>query len=345
VVYEANPKYRGTNKPLIQKIVSIGAAPSTDFAAYQADEIDFVSGMNLSPAENEIIAKDPKLQKETHSQPNDYRTDYLFFDVQNPPFNNIKVRQAFSHVVDRDALIKEIIKPNQGISAYSYLMPGFPASNSQGLKDIQSYDPAKARHLLAETGYPGGKGFPRLTLWLRNEPPVRVALAQAIAASIKQNLGIEVEVSNKERKTFMDALNAKPAQIQFGMTSYGMDFLDPYSMMSVWLSGGRHNWNNAQYDDMVKRAAAFTGDPSGRVKMFQDAERLLVTEVPAAFIYHRYVSELYKPYLKGDELGPDRNGVVGMHWGRYSTRSKLLSSMFISKDVASYKHRRVPAVP
>ncbi|MEO7910269.1 MAG: ABC transporter substrate-binding protein, partial [Roseiflexaceae bacterium] len=102
LIYEANPKYKGNNKPYIQKIVVIGAAPSTDFASYQAGEIDFVAGSNLSPADNEIIGADPELQKETHPQPNDFRTDYLFFDTQNPPFNDIKVRQAFAHVVDRD---------------------------------------------------------------------------------------------------------------------------------------------------------------------------------------------------------------------------------------------------
>ncbi len=51
-------------------------------------------------------------------------------------------------------------------------------------------------------------------------------------------LGIDVDVSNKETKTFTDALNAKPTGIQFGMVSYGMDFLDPYNMLSVW-DGGR----------------------------------------------------------------------------------------------------------
>ena len=105
---------------------------------------------------------------------------------------------------------------------------------------------------------------------------MRQAVAQAIAASIKQNLGISVDVSNKETKTFTDAMNAKPTQIQFGMVSYGMDFLDPFNMLSVWLAGGRHNWNNADFDDMVKKAAAFTGDPAERIKMFQDAEKMLV---------------------------------------------------------------------
>jgi ABC-type oligopeptide transport system substrate-binding subunit len=341
LVYEANPKYGGTNKPFIQKIIVIGAAPSTDFASYQANEIDFVVGSNLSPADNQIILSDPKLQKESHPQPNDFRTDYFFFDTKNPPFNNIKVRQAISHVVDRDALIQQIIKPTQGIPAYSFLMPGFPASNSAGLKSIQNYDLAVAKQLMAEAGFPGGKGFPKVTLWLRNEAPVRQAVAQAIAASIKQNLGIEVEVSNKENKTFTDAMNAKPTQITFGMVSYGMDFLDPYNMLSVWLGGGRHNWNNDTFDGMVKKAASFTGDPAQRVQMFQEAEKLLVTEVPGVFIYHRYQSDLYKPYLKGTELEADANGVAAIHWPGYSTYNNVIGSMYISKDVASF-NRKIP---
>ena len=339
LIYEANPKYKGTNKPLIQKIINIGANVSSDFAAYQAGEIDFVAGANLSHADNELIAADPELSKESHSHYGDFRTDYLFFDNQNPPFNDLKVRQAFSHVIDRDAIIKSIIKPSQGIPAYSFLMPGFPDANSQGLKDIQNYDPVKAKQLLADAGFPDGKGFPKLTLWLRNEAPVRQAMAQAIAASIKQNLNIDVEVSNKENKTFNDAMNAKPPQIQFGMVSYGFDFLDPFNMLSVWLSGGRHNWSNTQFDDMVKKAASFTGDPAQRTKMFQDAEQLLVSDVGGVFIYHRTVSDIYKPYLKGTELEADTNGVAAMHWPGYSGFGNLIGSMYISKDVGN---RQIP---
>jgi len=134
VVFEANPKYKGTNKPIVQRIINIGAAPAANFAAYQAGELDFVPGARLGPADNVIIANDAKLAKETHPHYGDFRTDYLFFDNQNPPFNNLKVRQAFSHIVPRDDLIKQIIKPSQGIPAFSFLMPGFPAANSDGLK-------------------------------------------------------------------------------------------------------------------------------------------------------------------------------------------------------------------
>jgi ABC-type oligopeptide transport system substrate-binding subunit len=341
VEFDINPKYRGTNKPFIQKVINIGASPGANFASYQANELDFVPGANLSPADNEIIAADPQLSKETHPHYGDFRTDYLFFDEQNPPFNNLKVRQAFSHLIPRDDLIKQIIKPSQGIPAYSFLMPGFPAANSEGLKDIQNYDPAAAKQLMADAGYPGGAGFPKITLWLRNEAPVRQAVAQAIAASLNQNLGISVDVSNKENKTFTDAMNAKPTQIQFGMVSYGFDFLDPYNMLSVWLGDGRHNWKNDDFDQQVKAAASFTGDPATRIKMFQDAERLLVTDVGGAFIYHRTVADLYKPYLKGSELEPDKNGFAALHWPGFTNVSTSLGSIYISKDVAS-SGRKLP---
>ena len=162
-------------------------------------------------------------------------------------------------------------------------------------------------------------------------------MAAAIAASLKQNLGIDVDVSNKEQKLFTDAMNAKPPQIQFGMVSYGFDFLDPYNMLSVFLGSGRHNWKNAEYDDLVKKAAAFTGDPATRTKMFQDAERILVSDVGGVFIQHRTVADIYKPYLKGSELEPDKNGFAAMHWPTYANMSTLVGSLYISKDAAGRK--------
>jgi len=336
LVYEANPKYRGSNKPYIQKLISIGAKPETFFVGYQSGEVDYVPGFYLQTADNEIIAADPELQQEVKVNAQDFRTDYLFFDNQNPPFDDVRVRQAFSHIVDRDTLIKSIITDKQGIPAYSFLMPGFPAANSDGLKDIQSYDPEKARALLAEAGFPGGQGFPKLTLWLRNESATRQAVAQAIAATIKQELGIDVEVSNKEFKTFMDALNAKPTQVQFGMVSYGMDFLDPSNMLGVWLSGGRHNWNNAEYDEKVNAAAA-TLDETSRTAQFQEAEKLLVTEAPGVYIYHRLVSDLIKPYVKGAALETNKAGTAGLQWPGYSAFSDSISSIYITNDVLKYR--------
>lgn len=336
LVYEANPNYKGTNKPYIQKVINIGANPETFFAGYQANEVDHVTGEYLTTADSEIVAADPELSQQVRLTTQDFRTDYLFFDCQTPPFNDIKVRQAFGHIVDRDALIKNIITPTQGIPAYSFLMPGFPGSNSEGLKDIQGYDPEKARTLLAEAGFEGGANFPKLTLWLRNEPPVRQAVAQAIAATIKQELGIEVEVSNKEFDTFMEALNSKPTQVQFGMVSYGIDYLDPSNMLGVWLATGRHNWWNETYDKLVLDASASL-DAEGRIKMFQDAEKLMVEEAPAVWIYHRTVADVMKPYIKGDALQPNKGGFSGLQWPGFSAYSSAPSLLYIDQSVSDFR--------
>ena len=85
-----------------------------------------------------------------------------------------------------------------------------------------------------------------------------------------------------------------------------MDFLDPYNMLSVWLSGGRHSWANEEFDQLVKDAASFTGDPAERTQMFQDAERILVEDVPAVFIYHGTPVQLVKPWVKGAVAGAGR---------------------------------------
>jgi len=336
VVYEANPTYAGSNKPFIQKVISIGAKAETFLAGYQAGEVDYVPGPQLQTADNEVIAADPELSKQVQSNAQDFRTDYLFFDVQSPPFNNLKVRQAFSHIVDRDTLIKNIVTSSQGIPAYSFLMPGFPAANSEALKNIQSYDPAKAKALLAEAGYPDGNGFPKLTMWLRNEPPVRVALAQAIAATIKQELGIEVEVTNKDQKIFTEALGAKPTQIQFGMLSYGMDFLDPSNMLGVWLSNIRHNWSNPAFDKLVTEASANL-DTTARITQFQDAEKILVSDVGAVFIYHRMVGDLMKPYVKGFALEPNKAGSAALQWPGFTVFGNSINSLYITKDVLKYR--------
>jgi peptide/nickel transport system substrate-binding protein/oligopeptide transport system substrate-binding protein len=75
--------------------------------------------------------------------------------------------------------------------------------------------------------------------------------------------------------------------------------------------------------------------------MFQDAERLLVQDVGGIFVYHRTVADLYRPYLKGAELGPDKNGLAAMHWPGYANMSTIPGSLYISKDVAN-SGRKIP---
>lgn len=331
IVLVANPKYAGV-KPYIQKVVLKFADLKTEFQAYAANEVDVAA--NFSPADLQVIDNDPALRAQYHQGFGDFRTYYVGFDTLHPPFANLKVRQAFSHAIDREGLIKNVIK-RQGIAAYGFLMPGFPGSQNDALKGIQKYDPALARTLLAEAGYPGGKGFPKLELWLRSERALGQAIGNAIAAMVKQNLGIEVEVSNRETKLFMDELNAH--RLGFYIVSYGMDFLDPANMLGIWVSGGRHAWKNAKFDGMIKTASSMIGNADKRMAMFRDAEKILVSDVGFIPIYFVTPGFMWKPYVKGEALTPDKIGVAAWHWPGWDGLSTLHQSVYISKDVSTYR--------
>ena len=327
VVFVKNPDYAGTLITPIEQVVIKLADLSTWFTMYQNDEIDFMEG----PAPAELQIAQAEFPDQIYSGVGDFKTYYLFFDPTKAPFDDPLVRQAFSHVVDRDAIAQAILGP-AGFPAVSYLMPGFPGANAEELAGIQNFDPALGQQLLAEAGFPGGEGFPPQTMWLRNENPLNQTIANAIAAGITEHLGIQIEVQNQDSATFMDALTAKPTEILFGYVSYGMDFFDPFNMLSVWLSGGRHSWDNEEFDTLVREAAAFTGDPDERIEMFHEAERVLVEDVPAVWVYHVTPVQLIKPWVKGAFLEPDVNGITALHWPGFTGMSTVPAELYISNE-------------
>ena len=81
------------------------------------------------------------------------------FQYAGKPYSDLRVRQAIAHAIDRDLLCQRVLN-DLAIPAYTMLPPGFPGYAGDELKGIQNYDPDIAKQLLAEAGYPGGKGFP-----------------------------------------------------------------------------------------------------------------------------------------------------------------------------------------
>lgn len=328
-----NPTYKGFRKPLLKQVIGEYRDLNTQFVGFQNHEIDYNNYAWLTPADFEIILSDPVLKANYLRHYGDFRTDYLLFDTFNPPFNDLNVRKAFARAVDREAIAKNVYGEVKAMPAYSFLMPGYPASDTEGeLRDLQAYDCEQAKQHLSDAGYPGGEGFPTLELWLRNEGVALQAVYQAVAASIQECLGVTIEVSNKDQKVYMDALNAKPTQLQIGGISYGMDFLDPSNMLGIWVSTGRHSWKNDEFDALIKEASSLTSDPQKRLEMFQEAERILVDDVGGIFIAHRWQGDLFQPYVSGDFRKPDAQGIAAWHWGN----DHNWGSLYITKDVLNY---------
>jgi ABC-type oligopeptide transport system substrate-binding subunit len=336
MVFSPNLKYTGKLRPYLQTIIIDFGEQAAEFNAYQNNEIDMADA--FTPANIATVSRDPQLDKEYHPGYGDFRTYYLGFDTTSKPFSDLKVRTAFAKAVDRDAIIKNVVG-RQGMAAYSFLMPGFPDSNSPALKNenINKFDVAAAQKLLSDAGYPGGNGFPSLELWLRNETPLNQAIGEAIASMLKDNLGINVQVSNKEPKLFMETLNAH--KLPFYFLSYGFDYLDPSNMLGIWTTGGRHAWSNAKFDALMKDATSLSGNQARRDQEFKDAEKILVDDAGGVFIYHVTPGNIYKPYVKGSELEPDKTGVAAWHWPGLEDVGVLNSTIYVSNDAP--KDRRM----
>jgi peptide/nickel transport system substrate-binding protein/oligopeptide transport system substrate-binding protein len=329
IVYTKNPNYTGTMNVMVEKVINRLATPDTYFTMYQNNEVDYLE--EPDPAALTLMMGDETTAKEVHSGVGDFPTWYIFFDVTKAPFDNKMVRQAWSHAIDRDTLKSQVLGPS-GTQAYSWLAPGFPASQREALQDIQKFDPAMAKDLLSQAGFPDGKDFPKQKMWLRAPSPLDKTVAGALAAMLKENLNIEVELEEHDSAGFTTALNAKPTQILLGWVRYGMDYLDPSNMLSVWKSGGRHSWSNPDFDAKLKEASEYLGAPEDRIKLFQEAERILVEDVPAVFVYHGTRVQFIKPWLKGDFLTPDKNGISALHWPAYTTMDTVPEEIYVSSD-------------
>ncbi len=317
VVVQANPTYNGYRKPFLSELRGIyGDQLNGSFLAFQNGDVDRVNYVHISPADFEVVAADPVLSANYRPNFGDFRTDYLFFDTYNPPFDNQQVRLAFAKALDRESIVANVIGSQFGIPAYSFLAPGFPASDTEGaLKPIQAYDCDAAKALLAEAGYPDGAGFPAQELKLRGESESRANWFIAAAASISDCLNVEITVNNMEFSAFMESILARPTTLQFGAVSYGMDYLDPSNMLGVWVSTGRHSWLNAEFDQLVQDANVLVGDPAARLAMYQEAERILVEDVGGIFLVHRIQGDLFQPFIAGECFRPDAQGVSALHWG------------------------------
>lgn len=324
IVLEANPMYRGYRQPKLQRIEAIFMSPATFFAAFENGEIDAVPYQMLTPADFALIERDPVLSENYLRHYGDFRTDYLLFDTTQAPFDSLDVRKAFAHAVDREAIVAGVFGETKAMPAHSMLMPGFPGADVEGrLTDYQVFDCERANEHLAAAGYENGDGFPAQEMWLRGEAPAMAAVYQAVAASISQCLNINISVSNRDSRVYMDALNAQPTELMLGAISYGMDFLDQANLLGIWVSSGRHAWSNETYDNLVAEASAVVGDDALRDELFAQAEEVLVSDVGGVFIAHRWQGDLFKPNVQGAFREPDSTGVNGVHWGNNWVYSDL----------------------
>jgi ABC-type transport system substrate-binding protein len=323
VVLEPNSKYTGPYHPTLQYQIGKIFDGADQIPLFQTGAIDATQTgtPGLTPTDLAIVKKTSGINKlPVYVNPQDFRIYYVWFKTKAKPFNNIKVRQAFAHSCNRNSIISALLAP-LAIPAYGYLMPGYPFAVTDPLKPYQNYDPSFAQRLLAEAGYPGGKNFPTVTFSYpasENLSPVLTeSVVQALADGWNQilfNGSPTILLQELDTTTFYTKMEALPTELEMGFGTYGMDYFDASNMLSVYKSGGRHDWDNAQYDNLLAQGAA-ASVPSVRQEIYTKAQTLLSEQAPAVFVWHGLYAFMYWPYIQGGALAKNYLGYDGLEWG------------------------------
>lgn len=221
-------------------------------------------------------------------------------DGRANPLADVRVRQALAMALDKQAIVQTITRMGER-PANTYIPPGIFAGyhSPAGL----GYNVARARQLLADAGYPGGNGFPQMNI-LFNAEGQHADIAQNVRRQWLQNLGIDVGLEKLEIKTFRQRLHKKDFAI--ARASWFGDYNDPSTFTDKYLSDSGNNdsdWKNPKYDALCA-AAAIEPDVTKRLRLLEQAEEIVDTELPILPVYFYVNAYLFRANVKGIPLNP-----------------------------------------
>jgi oligopeptide transport system substrate-binding protein len=215
-------------------------------------------------------------------------------NVTRPPLNDKRVRRALALAIDRESLIRDVVRGNEE-PAYAVSYPndsGYtPAARLTG-------GVAEAKRLLAEAGFPGGNGFPPIEL-LYNTSDNHRAIAEAIQAMWRKNLGVDITLRNEEWKVYLDS--QQTGNFQLARSGWVADYLDPHAFLEPWQGGNGNNetgWSNPEYDRLL-HASIRAKTEADRYSIYQKLDAILVDECPILPVY--YYTRIYamSPKVRG----------------------------------------------
>jgi oligopeptide transport system substrate-binding protein len=231
-----------------------------------------------------------------------YAHYFYTINTRKPPLSDPRVRLALNLAIDRKAIVEDVVRGGQ-IPAYSLTPPSaYYTSRTQLKEDIPA-----AQRLLAEAGYPGGKGFPPLEL-LYNTSEAHRAVAEAIQQMWRVNLGISIHLADVSAPTWIDRRGE--GNFQIIRAGWYADYLDPSTFLELYTSDDQiehSGWSNPKYDELIAAAASET-DPAKRREDFQQAEAILLRAAPVITLYYYTTTILVRPEVRGYE-----NNLLDVH--------------------------------
>lgn len=289
IVLEKNPHYWDKDNVKVDQIKIFIIKDNTSMLnAFKEKKIDVMSG-------GIPVGKVPvwKGKKEFRIDPMLGTYYYRVNTTANEALAKPQVRQALSMAIDRRSLAELTMKGlYDPANSFVPPMPGYESPTKL------QFDPKKARALLTEAGYEGGKGFPTLTL-LFNTDENHKLIAELIQAAWKTELGIDVQLENKEWKTYLGDIDKLSYQV--ARAGWIGDYNDPTTFLGIFTTGNGNNdtgWGSPEFDQKLTQAYAST-NPGERQQLLAQAEQILMNDAPIIPIYYYKIPNLISTRLEG----------------------------------------------
>lgn len=272
--------------------VSFGVNWPERVAMYEADELDYLEIAPHRVTSDGGGPLDAFRVRQRHSD--EYvlipamATSYMGINTSRPPFDDPRVRRALVLATDREAYVDIVLHGLAHPPSGGFVPAEVPGhSPNIGLP----YDPAQARQLLAEAGYPDGRGFPAVNALVSTAALPSVDFQQD---QWRRNLGIEVTTERLDFGAFIAALhNTAPCLFFWGWIA---DYPDPDNFLRVGLKLTRSWWQHEPFETLVRQAKQMT-DPRERMKLYRQADQILIEQAAVMPLYYTCLSLLLKPWL------------------------------------------------
>jgi oligopeptide transport system substrate-binding protein len=283
-----NPRYWDAAHVSLKSVdILPSARPNTAFNFYATGLADVMIDKGLAPTP---LIPELKKRPDFHAAP--FLGNYFIrFNVKRKPFDDPRVRQAFSLAIDKDYLTERITRAGE-VPARSFVPPG--AGGGYEPPPIYHRDADKARQLLAEAGYPKGEGFPVVYYLYRSDSDLDQDVAVELQSMFHRELGVTMQLARQEWTVLLDT--QQRIDYDISRSSWVGDYNDPNTFMDMFVTDGGNNetgWSNKHYDELIA-AAGRENDREKRFAIFREAEKILVSEeMPICPLYYYVGVEMF----------------------------------------------------
>jgi len=291
IVVERNPRYYNARQVRLDRVIAYAVVDVyTAINLYQSGEVDWLVDNSVPP---DFIPYMRGRFRDFSSTPQ-LASYFYVFNVTRPPLDNRLVRRALAMSVDRRAITEELLRGGQ-IPGAHFVPEGLPGYHHPPGPE---FNPQQAARLLAEAGFPKGQGFPEMELSF-NTLATHKKIAEAIQQMWAKYLNIHVTLHNEEWASFIKT--RRNLEHDIAREGWIADYPDPAAFIDLIESTNGNNdtgWKNAQYDRVLAASRKET-DPARRYELLEQAEEILLDELPVLPIYTYAVHSLLKPYVHG----------------------------------------------